>query len=44
MNLTEQLRYEVSRSINTLRRRYANTADEAEKKTIIKLIAPWGKS
>ena len=43
MNLTEQLRYEVSRSINTLRRRYANTADEAEKKTIVKLIAAMGK-
>jgi len=43
MNLTEQLRYEVSRSINTLRRRYANTADEAEKKTIVKLIAALGK-
>jgi len=34
MNLTEQLRYELSRTINTLRRRYANTSDAAEKKTI----------
>jgi lysozyme family protein len=38
MNLAEQLRYEISRSINTLRRRYANTADKAEKKAIVRAI------
>ncbi len=43
MNLTEPLRDEVSRSIHTLRRRYANTADESERKTITKLIAALGK-
>jgi len=43
MNLAEQLRDEVSRSIHTLRRRYANTADAAEKQTILKLIAALGK-
>jgi lysozyme family protein len=43
MNLTEQLRDEVSRSISTLRRRYANTADEAERKAVTKLIAALGK-
>ncbi|MCU0917785.1 MAG: hypothetical protein MUC88_24965 [Planctomycetes bacterium] len=43
MNLTEQLRDEASRSIHTLRRRYANTADAAERKTLAKLIAALGK-
>lgn len=38
MNLIEELRYEISRSINTLRRRYANTADEKEKKAILNII------
>jgi len=38
MSLAEELRYEISRSINTLRRRYANTADEAEKKAITRSI------
>jgi len=43
MNLAEQLRDEASRSIHTLRRRYANTADAAEKQTIQKLITALGK-
>jgi hypothetical protein len=43
MNLTEQLRCEVSQSILTLRRRSANTADEAERKALKKLIAALGK-
>jgi lysozyme family protein len=43
MNFAEQLRDEVSRSIHTLRRRYANTVDAAEKQTISKLIAALGK-
>jgi lysozyme family protein len=43
MNLAEQLRYEISRSINTMRRRYANTADEAEKKAIMKVITSLNK-
>lgn len=43
MNLVEQLRYEISRSINTMRRRYANTADEAEKKAIMKVIHSFNK-
>jgi lysozyme family protein len=43
MNLTEQLRDEVSRSVHTLRRRYANTADAAERKSLTKLIAALGK-
>lgn len=38
MNLIEELRYEISRSINTLRRRYANTADDKEKKVILQNI------
>jgi hypothetical protein len=43
MNLMKQLRYEVSRSIHTLQRRYANSADDAEKKTILRLIAAMEK-
>jgi lysozyme family protein len=43
MNLSEQLRYEVNRSLNSLRRRSANTTDAAEKKTITRLIASMGK-
>jgi lysozyme family protein len=43
MNFSEQLRDEVSRSIHTLRRRHANTADESERKTITQLIASLGK-
>ncbi len=43
MNLAEQLRDEVSRSVHTLRRRYANTADAREKQTILKLITALGK-
>lgn len=39
MNLIEELRYEISRTINTLRLRYANSADPAEKKTITNAIA-----
>jgi len=39
MSQTEELRYEISRTINTLRRRYANTADEAERKTLLDTIA-----
>jgi len=39
MNLIEELRYEISRTINTLRLRYANSADAAEKKTILATIA-----
>lgn len=38
MNLTEELRVEISRTINTLRRRYANTADAEEGKVILKSI------
>jgi lysozyme family protein len=43
MNLTEQLRCEVSQSIHTLRRRSANTADAAERKALKKLIAALGQ-
>jgi lysozyme family protein len=43
MNLTEQLRCEVSQSVHTLRRRSANTADAAERKALTKLIAALGK-
>ena len=39
MSLIEELRYEISRTINTLRLRYANSADPAEKKTILATIA-----
>ena len=39
MNLIEELRYEISRTINTLRLRYANSADPVEKKTILATIA-----
>jgi lysozyme family protein len=39
MNLTEELRYEISRTISTLRLRYANSADPAEKKTILNAMA-----
>jgi len=39
MSQIEELRYEISRTINTLRRRYANTADEAERKTLLDTIA-----
>jgi lysozyme family protein len=39
MNLIEELRYEISRTINTLRLRYANSADPAERKTILDSIA-----
>lgn len=39
MNLIEELRYEISRTINTLRLRHANSADPAEKKTILATIA-----
>jgi lysozyme family protein len=39
MNLTRRLHAEISRSINTLRRRYANTANAAERKTVTKIIA-----
>jgi lysozyme family protein len=39
MSQIEDLRYEISRTINTLRRRYANTADEAERKTLLDAIA-----
>lgn len=39
MNLTEQLCDEISRSISTLRRRRANTADAAERQTLAKLVA-----
>ena len=35
MNLIEELRYEISRTINTLRLRYANSADPAERKAIL---------
>jgi lysozyme family protein len=38
MNLNEELRVEISRTINTLRRRYANTADAEEEKVILKTI------
>jgi lysozyme family protein len=38
MNLIEELRYEISRTINTLRLRYANSADSAERKTILDSI------
>jgi lysozyme family protein len=38
MNLVEQLRVEVSRSMNTLRRRFANTVDRAEKRVIVEVI------
>jgi hypothetical protein len=31
MDLADELRYEISRSINTLRRRQANTADDSER-------------
>jgi lysozyme family protein len=43
MNLSEQLREEVSRSVHTLRRRYANSADDAERKTIQRIIAALGR-
>jgi lysozyme family protein len=39
MNLTAQLSDEISRSILTLRRRHANTADAAERKAIKRLVA-----
>lgn len=39
MNLNEELRFEISRTINTLRLRYANTADEAERRAILESIA-----
>jgi len=39
MNLIEELRYEISRAITTLRLRYANSADLAERKTILANIA-----
>jgi lysozyme family protein len=39
MNLIEELRYEISRTINTLRLRHANSADPAENKTILATIA-----
>ena len=34
MDLAEELRFEISRSINTLRRRQANTADDKERKAL----------
>jgi len=39
MNVVEDLLYEISRSINTLRRRHGNTSDAAEKKAITRVIA-----
>jgi lysozyme family protein len=38
MTLTEQLRFELTRAINTLRRRLVNTSDEAEKKALRKAL------
>ncbi len=38
MDPIEELRFEISRSISTLRRRHANTADAKEKKAIIKTV------
>lgn len=43
MNLSEQLRLEISQSIFTLRRRSANTVDAAERKTLATRIAALGK-
>ena len=39
MNLTEELRYEIGRTINTLRLRHANSADPAERKALLAIIA-----
>jgi lysozyme family protein len=38
MSLVDELRFEISRTINTLRRRYASTADKAEEKSILEAI------
>lgn len=39
MNLVNDLQYEISRTINTLRRRHGNTSDAAEKKALTRVIA-----
>jgi lysozyme family protein len=38
MHLAEQLQYELSRAVNSLRRRHASTGDEAERKVLTRVM------